>query len=88
MILLISYKLKSSTKDYSSLYNKIKTATSWWHYIDSIWIIKTNDSLNDWNARLHNEMAPDDFLFIVDITNQSRNGWLTKDAWEWFKKNS
>ncbi|MFA6459449.1 MAG: hypothetical protein WCV79_03605 [Candidatus Paceibacterota bacterium] len=88
MILLISYNLNNTGKDYSSFYNTIKSADSWWHYIKSIWMIKTTLGVDEWNERLHAQMAPGDHLLIVDVTNQNRNGWLPKDAWKWIKDNN
>ena len=37
----ISYDLKKPDRDYSGLYEAIKSFESWWHYLESTWIIKT-----------------------------------------------
>ena len=84
-LFLVSYDLKAPSRDYESLYTTLKTATSWWHYLESTWILYTSESLSSWNDKLHAVMDDNDNLFIVDITGQSRNGWLSKKAWEWLR---
>lgn len=85
MILLITYDLKKPGKDYITLHNTIKTAPNWWHHLESTWIIQTNESVDIWNGRLTKVIDQNDRLLIVDITRQSRQGWLTKDAWDWIR---
>lgn len=88
MILLISYDLKQPDRDYNSLYDAIKNAgTNWWHYLESVWIINTNLSVDDCSNLLHGNMDPNDTLFVVDITGQKYQGWLPSKAWEWFTSN-
>ena len=41
---IISYDLQE-TVDYSNLYAAIKTAEGWWHYLESFWIIVSNNDL-------------------------------------------
>jgi len=41
--LLIGYDLNKTGKDYSGLIEKIKASVeTWWHCLDSTWIVKTN----------------------------------------------
>ena len=85
MILLITYNLKSPGKDYSQFYELIKSASSWFHYIDSTFIIQTNKSAKEWGDDLHEKMEYGDRILVVDITKKDRWGWLPKEAWEWLK---
>lgn len=87
MILLITYDLKKPGKDYTSLYNVIKTAPKWWHYLESTWIIQTSESVDTWNSRLTKVLDQNDHLLIVDITKRPRQGWLPKEAWDWIRAN-
>lgn len=52
----------------------------------SVWIIRTNLTPSDRFDRLHPNIDANDYLFLVDITNQARQGWLPKDAWTWLKQ--
>jgi hypothetical protein len=87
MILLITYDLKKPGKDYTALYNVIKTAPKWWHYLESTWIIQTPESVDTWNSRLTKVLDQNDHLLIVDITKRPRQGWLPKEAWDWIRTN-
>lgn len=86
--LLITYELKS-TKDYSGLYNAIKSANGWWHYLDSTWFIKTSESPSEWINKLrpHIDEILDSILVIEIATKARRNGWLPKKAWDWIDPN-
>lgn len=87
MIYLISYDLRKPGRDYASLHNAIKSAPTWWHYIESTWIIKTEQSIEDWYNKIRTTTDGNDSFIIVDITKQNRQGWLPQKAWEWIREN-
>ena len=87
MIYLITYDLKKPGQDYESIYNIIKSANKWWHYLESTWLIKTNDSVDSWNDKLKVAIDKNDRLLIVNITKQKRQGWLPTEAWDWIREN-
>lgn len=80
---LISYDLKVPGKDYDALYKVLKSASSWWHYLDSTWLIYTNDSVDTWQNRIKTSIDNNDYFIIVHFDSQSYSGWLPKDAWNW-----
>jgi len=86
MILLIAYDLKVPGRDYSKLYDTIKAASGWCHYLESTWIISTSETVGTWGDRIRGIIDENDRLIIVDITGQIRDGWLPSKAWEWFRK--
>ena len=86
MILSISYDLKKPGRNYDDLYETIKSAPSWAHAMDSLWFISTGESVETWSNRLRQVMDQNDWLFVVDITGQSCNGWMKKEIWEWLEK--
>jgi hypothetical protein len=87
MIYLVSYDLRKPGKDYTSLHNTIKSATTWWHYIESTWIIKTDQSIDEWYNKIRSVTDSNDSFILIDITKQKRQGWLPKKAWEWIREN-
>jgi hypothetical protein len=87
MTLLVSYDLKIPGKDYEQLYSVLKSAPGWWHYLESTWILSTNESVQVWADRIRGAMDTNDNFIVVDITGRSRQGWLPKKAWEWLKNN-
>lgn len=89
MLLLITYDLKPSDKDYKPLYEAIKNVgNKWWHYMESVWLVHTDLSPSDCFERLKEYFTQDDNCLIVDITGQSRQGWLPSKAWDWIKANN
>ena len=88
MIYLISYKLKNAiSRDNSILNDTIKNLGVWWHYLDTTWLIHTNNHNASQIADIiHSNMQEGDRLFVVQIDGQQRNGWLPREAWEWIKR--
>ena len=84
---LISYDLHKGN-DYSNLYEIIKSADGWWHYLESFWIISSSEGIEYWCERLKNEINSGDRFIVIEIEEGKTNGWLPKDAWEWIKKNT
>lgn len=74
--------------DSTGLHRIIKdssTFISWWHYISSVYIVKTNENLAGVHAELQRKW-PNNRYIIIKLDPQHRNGWLNHDAWEWFRK--
>ena len=84
-LLLVTFAVDSVRKQ--GVESALKAAKTWWHYFDTVWIIGTNQSLTAWHAKLKTLIANSDSLFIVDITNRERNGWLPQRAWQWLDEN-
>lgn len=86
--LLITYELKAA-RDYSGLYDTIKAANGWWHYLDSTWLIKTNETPSEWASKLrpHIDEIMDSILVIDIPPNAKRGGWLSRKAWDWIDSN-
>jgi hypothetical protein len=86
MILLVSYDLKAPGRDYESLYEVLKSASSWWHYLESTWLLYTSESVKNWADRIKGAIDENDNFIVVDITKRERQGWLEKEAWDWISK--
>lgn len=83
---MITYDLKVPGRNYESLYQGIKASGKWWHYLESSWIIVSNESSQQvWN-RLAASIDQSDRLLIIEVRRDSY-GWLPKDAWEWIQQN-
>jgi hypothetical protein len=88
MILLISYDLKVPGRDYSKLYDTIKAAPSWCHYLESTWFISTTETVATWADKIRGVVDENDRFIVVDITGRSRNGWLPRNAWDWLSQHN
>lgn len=86
MIYLISYDLKQPGRNYDDLYSVIKSADDWAHAMDSLWFINTTESVKVWSNRLRQVLDENDWILVVDITSQPRQGWMKKVIWDWLNK--
>jgi hypothetical protein len=85
-VLLVSYDLKKTSKNYTGLYNALKEATAWWHYLRSCWLLKTDYTPQQWYYKLKPHIDDDDSILIIEVVHNYQ-GWLSKEAWDWISKN-
>ena len=82
-VLLITYTLRNQSKDYSGLFNAIKTHTGWWwHYFETVWIVQSNSTADQLAKQLYSYIENGDHLLVVRL-HKDYQGWLPKDAWDW-----
>ena len=89
MVFAIMLEIDTSKKDYSSLYEKIKSFGPWMHYLKSTWFVSTPSITKP--KELYDQLIPyingeTDYILIVEF---SRNyiGWLPSEAWDWIHDN-
>ncbi len=85
-VLLISYDLKKSDKNYLDLYKTLKKASSWWHYLESCWLLKTSLSPQEWFKKIRPNIDNNDSILIIEV-QKHYHGWLPKNAWDWINDN-
>ena len=85
MILLITYDLNRPGQNYNDLYKEIKKAGTWWHHLDSTWIISTSSTPAQWQKRLQKHMDDNDNLLVIEVCDNYQ-GWLPDKAWKWLKE--
>lgn len=82
---LITYSLKTPNWNYSGFFGAIQGMGTWWHYIDSTWILKNTSYTNA--QQIYTRLAPflskNDFILVVEIVPGTSFGWLPKAAWDW-----
>ncbi len=85
---LITYDLKKPGQNYSELYAAIKNEGDWQHPLESTWVVKVGSfaTANNIYERLRPKIDQNDFLFVVEITKQDRQGWLAKTFWTWLNE--
>jgi hypothetical protein len=75
VIYLMSYDLRKPGRNYDGLYQALKSIGPWWHYLESTWLISTQENATQIYNRVVRSIDPDDRLLIVDI-GKDRYGWL------------
>lgn len=66
---------------------KMNAALDWFRCTPSVWILYTSSDEDKWELRLKPLVDPDGKLFICRLDMRHYNGWMTKDFWDWIKKN-
>ena len=78
----ISYDLNENHKDYDGLISAIKD----YNYIKALystWFVKSTSSATDIYNHLQPFIDNDDRLFVVEIDTPNRQGWMSKNVWDW-----
>ena len=86
-IYLVAYDFPGPSEKYSELFNELKNSRRWWHYIDAVWLLSTDESADEIFERLEPSLDDDISLFITEIGND-RQGWLPERAWKWIRKHA
>ena len=81
----VAYDFIGSPDKYSDLFDELKESPKWWHWIDSVWLLRTEESANEIYARLEPHLDDDINLFITEI-GRDHQGWLPEKAWKWIRK--
>lgn len=82
-LILITYDLNRPGQDYKDLHETIKALGTWWHFLDSTWIVKCYLAPSQVWEKLSTVTDANDSFLILDVTADSRAGWLPEDAWDW-----
>ncbi|MDK2824541.1 MAG: hypothetical protein PWP71_2459 [Clostridia bacterium] len=79
---IVTYDLNNPGKDYNELYETIKNSCSWYcHYLDSVWVIKSNLTAQQISDKLIPVIDKNDYLLVIEVIN-NKQGWLPKKAWD------
>ncbi len=76
--------------DYKKFHDSITTAkgvVNWWHYLESSYIIITNNTTTATNVSdFVIQHMPNKHFLVAELNLKNHNGWLPKEAWDWINK--
>lgn len=75
---IIGYDLNRPGQDYTDLIQAIKQYGTYWHHLDSTWIIKTDDSAVEIHDNLRPHIDSGDELLVIQYQGDA--------AWSGFKE--
>ena len=86
--LLIGYDLNKSGQNYDELIEQLKSYSKWWHYLDSTWLIKTDDDHKKVRTDLRALIDSNDELLVIDVSGDAA-AWagFSDRAGTWLKEN-
>ena len=74
---MIAYDLSGPVANYADLIEDIKSLGTWWHHLDSLWLVNTDHSATELRDRLKAHLDDNDELLVVDVSGDGR-------AWKGF----
>lgn len=84
---MIGYDLNSPGKNYSDLIDAIKAIGSWWHCLDSTWLVKTDLSCVQIRDRLRPYIDANDELLVATLTGVAAWTGFDKNCSDWLTSN-
>lgn len=84
---LITYDLITPGKKYSELHNAIKALGSWWHCVESTWIIKSDLSVVQIRDALKKHVDANDKLLVLGLSGVGAWVGLDKNCSDWLTSN-
>lgn len=86
-IYLIGYDLNKSGQNYTTLIHEIKKLGTWWHCLDSTFIIKSTSTAVAIRDYLQKFIDSNDELLVVNLTGEAAWIGFSKECSDWLKKN-
>jgi hypothetical protein len=83
--ILIGYDLNAPDGDYDKLLDALEGFGSYWHCLDSLWLVETRMSISQVRDSLWMHMKRGDEILVIDVTgapaswvgfNQECSDWL------------
>jgi hypothetical protein len=86
-VFAVNYDLRVRRKpDYKGLEEELQNSPKWWHYLESTWLILTNETPDQLWSRIASHIHDQDRVLIIEVRDNCQ-GWLPKEAWDWIKTN-
>ncbi len=84
-VYIVSYDLNKTGQNYAGLYEELKKSPTWWHYLDSTWLVFTTESAEALWTRISPYLDQNDRALIIKVQpgTSNRSGWLEQKAWDW-----
>ncbi|MFA4975834.1 MAG: CRISPR-associated protein Cas2 [Thermodesulfovibrionales bacterium] len=84
---LITYDLNRPGQKYNELYEAIKKIGTWWHCLDSNWIVKSNSSAAQIRDLLTPHMDSNDALLVAHLSGEAAWKGLSTECSDWLTNN-
>lgn len=84
---LIGYDLNKSGQDYQTLIVEIKKVGTWWHCLDSTWIVKSDLTAAQIRDKLKSYIDTNDELLVVRLSGEGAWTGFSKECSDWLLKN-
>ena len=87
-VLLVAHSSIAAKPLHEKLSNAIKeSGEKWWHYLDSVWLVKTDKSSHDVGMALRDAIGSSRTNILVIEVIGFAQGALPEKAWDWINEN-
>ena len=77
---------RNKESSYEDIKKKMDAALDWYRLNDKLWIVYSSSDPEKWYGRLGALVKDSGNLFVCQLEESNRQGWMPKDFWEWLKK--
>ncbi len=83
-LMLVTYDLHQPQRNYDGLIQLLESYESWWHGLESVWLIVTDETAEELRERLREELDVDDSVMVLSVDDRSAAWYnLSEDASQW-----
>jgi len=84
---LITYDLRQPGRNYNDLHEAIKQLGSWWHCLESIWLVNTTYTCPQIRDHLKRFIDPNDDLVVLGLNGHWATHGLSTKCNNWLRNN-
>lgn len=82
---MIGYDLHRPEQDYARLIDALKEYGTWWHYLDSTWLVVTPQTAQQIRDNLRQFIDGDDELLVLRVKREAAWAGFSQHASDWLK---
>ncbi len=84
---MIGYDLNKTGQNYQKLIEQIKTYGTYWHCLDSTWIIRSSKSATEITNHLKTYVDSNDELLVAKLSGEAAWVGFNTECSDWLKEN-
>ena len=86
--MLVGYDLSRPAQEYAKLFETLKSFGTWWHGLDSTWLVRTELTTVQLRDALRAFLDSNDALLVLDVSEDSA-AWVgfPEPAGDWLREN-
>jgi hypothetical protein len=86
-VYVISYDLRKPGRNYSKLFDAIRSVGGWCHALESFWLVKSNLRSDQLRQRLLPHIDNNDGLVVVEASSSWTSFGVSEQVASWLKAN-
>ena len=84
---MIGYDLNKPAQNYTKLIERLKKFPTWWHHLDSTWIVRTEMTCVAIRDELTKLVDSNDEIVVADLTGTAAWSGINMQGSKWLKDN-